>query len=320
MRFEKIQLFFECEVELVNLSPIILNTPKIFRSLGWRYKVGPMISRINSVITKKIKNSTYDIVWVDKGVFIKPEIIQQLRSKTKKLIHLTPDPAFLYHKSRFFNKSVKFYDYCITTKSFEIDLYNKSGAQHCIYLTQGFDKEIHRPLMEFDEKKYEVCFIGHYEKERAELIQLLLDNDIEVVIAGIKWEGFVKKNTHNKLKYFGPHLAGEDYARLINESRIGLGLLSKWIPEKHTTRTFEIPACKTCLVTESNNEIRDFFLDTECIEFSDSEDCLRKVQLYLATPDKIKELSELGFNRVIMDRRDYESQMFDLCNRLFSVS
>ena len=32
------------------------------------------------------------------------------------------------------------------------------------------------------------------------------------------------------------------------------GLLAKWVPELHTTRTFEIPACGTALVTERNSE------------------------------------------------------------------
>ena len=319
MRYEKLQLFFGCEIELLNFTPIIQATPKLLRSLGWRYKIGPMISRINNDIASKIHRLQYDFIWVDKGVFIKPEIIKQLRHQTKKLIHITPDPAFLYHRSRFFNESVKYFDVCVTTKSFEIELYQKFGARNTYYLTQGFDKNIHRPHIEFESKKYDVCFIGHFEKERSELIQLLIDNDVRVVLAGIKWQSFVEKNANKKLIYFGSHVAGHDYARLISESRLGLGLLSKWIPEKHTTRTFEIPACKTCLVTESNDEIDNFFLDTECIKFKDATDCLKLVKSYLQTPEKIKEVSELGFNRVIKDRRDYESQIFDLCNSLISL-
>jgi spore maturation protein CgeB len=317
MRFEKLQFFFNFQIELINLTPIIQNTPKFYRSLGWRFKIGPLISRINIAISKKIKNKMYDIVWVDKGVFIQPKIINELRYKTKKLVHFTPDPAFLYHQSRFFEKSIKYYDVCITTKSFEIDLYNSKGARNCFYLTQGFDKNIHRPLVNFAEKRYDVCFIGHYEKERAELIQLLLDNGIWVVLAGIKWEGFVKKNLNKKLSYFGCHICGDDYAGLISKSYLGLGLLSKWIPEKHTTRTFEIPACKTCLVTESNNEIDSFFSDDECIKYLTNKDCLDQIVSILKTPDMIKQISEQGYKRVVKDRRDYESQIYNICHSIF---
>lgn len=318
MRYEKLKLFFKINIDLVDITPTIQSNNKVFRSIGWRYKIGPLTSRINKAIESKIDQQFYDIVWVDKGVFIKPKTIKQLRKQTNKLIHITPDPAFYFHQSRFFNQSIKYYDVCITTKSFEIELYKKKGAQSTYYLTQGFDKKIHRPIVKFELKKYDVCFLGHYEKERAELIQLLLDNEVSVALAGIKWKSFADKNTNKNLFYFGNHVAGDDYARLISESRLGLGLLSKWIPEKHTTRTFEIPACKTCLVTESNDEIDNFFADSECLKFKDADDCLIKVQSILQTPEKIKEVSELGFNRVIKDRRDYESQIFDLCNSLIS--
>jgi spore maturation protein CgeB len=145
-----------------------------------------------------------------------------------------------------------------------------------------------------------------------------VDNGISVALAGIKWKSFVNKNTNKNLFYFGVHVAGDEYSKLISESRLGLGLLSKWIPEKHTTRTFEIPACKTCLVTEANDEIDNFFSNSECLKFIDLIDCLKKVQSILMAPEKIKEISQLGFNRVINDRRDYESQIFDLCNSLIS--
>lgn len=36
------------------------------------------------------------------------------------------------------------------------------------------------------------------------------------------------------------------------------GALSRRFPERHTTRTFEIPACGTVLITEWNEEISVF--------------------------------------------------------------
>jgi spore maturation protein CgeB len=319
MRYEKVQLYFNTAVDLINLTPIIEKTPKILRSLGWRLKIGPLIKNINNAIITEVRNNNYDIIWVDKGVFILPFCAGILRNKTKFFIHSTPDPAFLYHGSRLFEKSLKFYDICVTTKSFETEIYRAKGVKNCYYLTQGFDKTIHFPRVEFETKKYDICFIGHREKNREELIQLLLDNDIEVVLAGIKWENFVKKNKQKKLKYFGNHVSGHDYARLISDSKLGLGLLSKWIPEKHTTRTFEIPACGTCLVTEKNDEIDSFFSDIECIKFINHKDCVQKINSILKQLDLLKAITNLGFERVVQDRRDYESQIFDLCNSIVSL-
>ena len=318
MRFEKLKIFFGSEIELIDLTPIIQNTPRFYRSLGWRFKFGRLIKSINNSISLKIKGNFYDLVWIDKGVFIRPEVIKQLRSKTTKLVHFTPDPAFLYHRSRFFKASIGYFDLCITTKSFEIEIYKSNGAINCLYMTQGFDKDIHRPLTDFKNKKYEVCFIGHYEKERAELIQLLLDNGIEVVLAGIKWKQFVRKNRDKKLRYFGKHVAGNEYSKLISESYLGLGLLSKWIPERHTTRTFEIPACCTCLVTEVTEEVIEFFNDDECLKFQNNLECVQQIKLILKNQLLLKEISQKGYNRVNKDRRDYQNQIDDICNYIIT--
>ncbi len=316
MRFEKIQHYFSSEIDLIDITPIINNTNKIMRSIGWRFKIGPLIRNINKEIEDSIKckDEKYDLIWVDKGVFIMPHIIKKFSEISKILVHFTPDPAFFYHQSRLFNSSIKYFDACITTKSFELDAYNAMGSQSCHYVTQGFDKNIHRPLVDFSNKKYEVCFIGHYEKERAKLIQLLLDNNIEVALAGIKWKRFVKKNKIKKLIYFGSHVAGDEYVRLISSSKLGLGLLSKWIPELHTTRTFEIPACGTCLLTEENKEINEFFTDNECIKYKNDADCLNKIKIILSNMNNLKDITDRGYKRVHIDRRDYESQIFDLFN------
>jgi spore maturation protein CgeB len=266
----------------------------------------------------KIKGNIYDFVWIDKGVFIRPEIIKQLRSIAVKLVHFTPDPAFFYHRSRFFNASIGYFDLCITTKSFELEIYKLKGARNCLYMTQGFDMDIHKPFTDFKDKKYDVCFIGHYEIERAELIQLLLDNGIEVVLAGIKWQEFARKNRNKKLRYFGNHVAGNEYSKLISESYLGLGLLSKWIPEMHTTRTFEIPACRTCLVTQVTEEVNTFFNDDECLKFQNNLECVQKIKSILKDLLILNEISQKGFNRVIADRRDYQSQINYICNYITS--
>jgi len=238
---------------------------------------------INAQITRAI-HYDYDMIWIDKGVFINPKILKIIRNRTKKLIHFTPDPAFFYHKSRYFRSSLPQYDFCITTKSFELDEYIRYGCQNLIYCTQGYDEIIHQPQNTFEEKEFEVCFIGHYEKQRAEIIQAIIDAGLIIVIAGINWEPFIKKNEDKKnLIFFGRHVAGLEYSRLISLSKIGLGLLSKWIPEKHTTRTFEIPACGTYLASEKNEEILSFFGE-EVLYFQNSNDLSLKINQLLKDP------------------------------------
>ena len=45
----------------------------------------------------------------------------------------------------------------------------------------------------------------------------------------------------------------------LGANAVGLGLLSKRFPERHTTRTFEIPACGALLATERTADTTRFF-------------------------------------------------------------
>jgi spore maturation protein CgeB len=283
---------------IINTDEPINATPGILRSIGWRYKKGPLIRNINQYISNTLNgNYHFDLVWIDKGVFIEPSIVERLKKNSGKLVHFTPDPAFTYHRSKLFYDALSFYDYCITTKSFEIRSYEKYGVK-TISCTQGYDPAVHQPYHSFKEKDG-VVFIGHKEEEREYIISQLVDKNIRVTIAGNRWEkfSFKRKHKHN-LNYKGKGIFGDDYAKELSGALLGLGFLSKWVPELHTTRTFEIPACKTALVTEHNPEIGSIYADDEVIYYDDPEEAVAKIEHYLAKKDKLISITENGYRKV----------------------
>lgn len=310
MRAENLKkILFADNFEVIDINIPFLEANRFFRSLGFRYKIGPFITEINSFIISKLKGP-YDLIWVDKGIYIQKETTKKLRGKTNKLVHFTPDPAFFFHKSRHFNASIPFYDFLITTKSFEVKKYEKRAGikKKVILATQGYDKELHFPVVEFDDKKEGIVFIGHHEKEREALLSLLVDNEIKIALAGLKWDDFAEKHKNNKnFTYLGKALFHNDYVRVLSTYYFGLGLLSKWIPEKHTTRTFEIPACGTALVTEYNEEISAFYNDNEVIFFTKAADLVSKIKHFQCNLEKLKKVTENGNTRVKLNGYDYES-------------
>lgn len=302
--------------KIINIDIPIASTPNLFKSIGWRYKFGPLINNINSFIINSINNDwNYDFVWVEKGVFVKPEIIFKLKNNSNKLVHFTPDPAFTYHQSKFFYKAIHIYDYCITTKSFEMDSYIKYGSKNTLFCTQGFDSRIHKPSNSFEEKIYETSFVGHYEKDRGVIIQNLIDNKIQVVLAGIKWEKFYENNKNNSyLIYLGNGVYGNDYAKLISNSYYSFGLLSSWIPEKHTTRTFEIPACGTCLITPVNNETSVFFSKDDVLFYNKTDEIPMIIKSNIKNKLELKKITNSGFQKVVNGNYEYKKIIESLLN------
>ena len=295
-------------------------TNRLWRSFGFRYKKGILIKNINKYIINRLNDlniKNYDLIWVDKAVFITRETTERIKNHAGKLIHYTPDPAFTFHISNHFSGSLPLYDFAITTKLYELEHYKKYIPEdNIIYTTQGYNKDLHKPFISFNDKKEGVLFIGHYEKERDYIILELLKNNIYVSVAGIKWKKFISKNKNYKnLIFIGEGIYGTDYAKTISEYQFSWGALSKWIPEKHTTRTFEIPACGTALITERNSETLSFFNEDEVIFYDTVEEMIKKIRYYLSNPNELKMLTNKGSERVKKDGRDYNSIITNVLNQ-----
>ena len=284
-------------------------THRLLRSFGFRYKKGPLINNINKYIVAALNDETYDLIWVDKAVFLTPKTTALLRSRASKLVHFTPDPAFTFHKSRLFLKSLSYYDFLVTTKSYELEHYYKYiKTEKVLYATQGFDAKLHKPSKHPFSKKEGFVFIGHYEDQRGEVLEKLLQNDIKITLAGIKWHQFAKKHQNNpNLIYLGDGVYGEDYVKTLQKAKMAWGALSKWVPELHTTRTFEIPACGTALVTERNLETQSFFKDDEAIFYTNENDLIEKITFFMNNDKPLEVLTKKGTSRAVTNAYDYNS-------------
>lgn len=319
MRADQIKVILNSELfEVIDTHVPFYGTSRFLRSFGFRFKKGPLVWNVNSFIRKTIRIKHYDLIWVDKGIFLDLKTVKLLRSKTKKLVHFTPDMAFLENKSKYFNESIDQYDYVISTKIAEKQKYlNKISDQKYLYATQGFSKKIHKPIKSFQEKEAFVSFIGLAEPYRFEIIEFLLQSRIPVKLSGKGWDSFVKKHKENSLfTFLGESLINEEYAMLLSSSFFSLGLLSKRFLELHTTRTFEIPACGTALLTEFNDEISTFFNENEVIFYNSKEELVNKIKYFMKRPEELQKITERGCNRVCTGGYDYESILKGLLNKI----
>ncbi|MFD2244908.1 CgeB family protein [Pontibacter ruber] len=318
MRAEKIRNLIgnQATFEIIDTHIPYFKSSNLERSIGFRYKLGPLIGKINKYILNHVSRYEYDLIWVDKGIFITKTTTSILRSLTRKLVHFTPDPAFVFHYSTHFKNSCHLYDYLVTTKLYEIKEYKRNCRGEIIYCTQGYDKYLHYPRHKFEEKEG-VVFVGHFERERGDLIKFLLEEGLKVKLAGIKWENFAKANRKNdNLTYIGKGIYGEEYANVISSALFALGSVSKWVPELHTTRTFEIPACGTALLTEENFEISSFYKSDEVIYYSNHLELIDKINYYMKHKDELKELTTKGTQKVEVGGFEYEEIIKRILNKI----
>lgn len=282
---------------------------RVSRSLAFRFHSGPAIRAINEAVRHALSSlpAKFDLVWIDKAVFLTPETIHQIRARATCLVHYTPDTAFFGNRSRHFDRSGSLFDLLVTTKSFELEHYRRAFPQTLLHLSsQGFFADIHRPLISFEKKRDEVAFAGLAEPSRVAFVEALLDAGLPVRLAGKGWGRFRSRHRSNSLLRFeSDALFGEEYARFLSSAFFSPGLLSKRFPELHTTRTFEIPACGTALLTERNEETVRFFEEDEAVFYEGHEELIARIHELRQDPTALEKLTGRGRERVNKDGRDY---------------
>jgi spore maturation protein CgeB len=272
---------------------------RLLRSAQWRIKPRILLRSLNvNLRTRVARPGRFDLLWVDKGVWIFPETVVHLRNVCGgQAIHFTPDPQFLFHRSPHFVRSIPLYDHFVTTKIFEILLYREAGAKNVILASQSFCPIRYatpKPQVAFSA---DVGFVGHYERHYGKHL-VALSTEVAVQVWGNGWARAGKRGQIPKQFVRGDGLWGADYVDALASFKIGLGLLSKYIPEQHTTRSFEIPAAGTFLLAERTAEHQRFFEEGyEAELFGSHEELVSKARFYLSSDLARRRIAERGRER-----------------------
>jgi spore maturation protein CgeB len=280
---------------------------------------------MNTELIKFAKDKQYDWVWIDKGIWIYRETVKRLKRKAKTLvIHYTPDPAIVWHKTRHFIRSIPWYDILITTKTYEIEQYKKNGAKHIIFVRQGYDPDIFRPH-DIDSElckqlESDVCFVGHCERHyyrRVRAISKVVTN----IAAWGTWGRCAMLHPWFKRVYRGGCIWNADYAKALCCTKIGLGLLSKLAPDCSTTRTYEITACGTFMLAERTDEHLELFEEGKEAEFFESdEELLNKVKFYLAHDEQREKIARAGRERCLRSGYSNHDRMKEVLDKITATN
>jgi hypothetical protein len=297
----------ECEMMPFDITPYQRGYSRPLRSLASRFNWGPPILHLNRDLLAYCRAvKCVDYVWVDKGMWVHPDTLAEIRNTMgATTISYTPDPQFFRHRSGLFEDAIPLYDIVITTKSYEVESYKNLGARKVLLSQQTFSKQrfFAKRYPATEKKRFlaDVCFVGHYERHYARRVGALARQRMNVrVWGGGGWK--IHRALHPSARRYiaGRWLWGERYPAALRSTRIGLGLLSKLVPEQHTTRTFEIPACGSFLLAERTEEHLQFFEEGKEAEFfSDDRELVDKAKFYLIHDDARQRIAQHGHERCL---------------------
>lgn len=291
------------DVVTFDSDPYLRQGNRIARSLTHRLAWGPRVWSLNRSLVEFARNLEYDLAWVSKGIWYYPDTIDALkRNGQARVLHFTPDPAIMWHRTRHFIRSIPIYDVCITTKHWEVERYKEAGAQRVVYVPKAASLELFHPHdvsdSKYDSLRSDVCLIGHHETHYRQCIKVAVDTGADVAVWGGHWNRVCLFHPWLKQAVRGKGIWHEDYVRALCCAKIGLGLLSKYVPETATARTFQIPASGTFLLAERTEEHMQYFEEGKEAEFFGNEKELRdKIKYYLAHPDERERIAAAGMKR-----------------------
>lgn len=299
---------------------------RITRSLRHRLKMGINVRKLNQdLLETAAKQNGITHIWFDKATLIWPTTLKKLKEITSAfLIHYTPDPQIMLHRSRHYIKSIPLYDMIFTTKAFEVGLHGDLGARSVHLTHQSYDKNrfCPRQLTKEDILKYktDVAFVGHYERYRAKCIKAIVDMGSGVKIWGGYWSRYAYRHLWAKKIIMGNGVLGEEYCKALSSASICLGFLSKLIPETTTTRSFEIPASGSFMLAERTKEHMQLFEEGKEAEFFSSiEELVEKVRYYLDNPQKRKEIADAGRQRCLKSGYSYQDRLKEILEKIEGI-
>lgn len=303
-------------VVFFDTSPFINYKTKVFRSIAYRFNIGPPVNLLNREMKRFVKTiGNVSHIWIDNGRWIAPETLFYLKKETgAQIIHYTPDPIFLYHKSHLFKACIPLYDILFTTKKFELPLYKRANAQKVILTLPGYAKHRFYPRdtskYEIDKYGADISLIGHYEKHYLRCLKYLSRSRANIKVWGPGWEKYGKYRRWAKSFIRGDGIWGDEYPIAICCAKMCLGLLSKIIPETVTTRSFEIPACSVFMLAERTEDHLQLFEEgIEAEYFKGEEELFDKAKYYLGHPTERNKIAAAGRERCIKSGYSYHDRI-----------
>lgn len=302
--------------------------PKFPLTHKWILETGALFLEryISDQIIHKVQGQDFDIVVVNGGELLGPEIINKLKNRYGYIVNYNNDNPFVDRdksKWRLYLKAIPYYDLLVVLRESNVGAAYQYGAKNVLRVFMSADEIIHAPRTlsnrEQEHWSTEVGFIGCWFPERGPFMKRLIQLGLPLCIDGDRWN---KAPEWNFIKdhWRGGAIWGNDYSKAIQCAKISLGLLSKGNQDLHTRRSVEIPAIGSLLCAERTSEHRALYREgEEAVFWSSPEECARLCFELLEDDERRKKIAKNGRERCLRNGFFNQAVMERILNTVFEI-
>lgn len=278
--------------------------------LNHRFYCGSSVRQLNRDLVDAVRAKRPDVLWVDKGYWIYPRALAEIRQYSRFLVHYNTDDIFGPGSySWLHRKGMRHYDLCLSTNRDNVLEIRKRYGIRTMRAGMGFDANAHSPVRSNRRgsggSAAAIVFIGHWEPHSEGFIAALHRAGHRVGVWGAGW-----RRARNPEFRTVSLLPGAAYVSILSMADIALCFLSRVNRNESTGRSFEIPAIGTFLMAERTPEHEYFYGDgIGAALFSTSEELIEKVDYYLEHPAERDRIASTGHARCMAMRLSWQDHM-----------
>jgi spore maturation protein CgeB len=182
------------------------------------------------------------------------------------------------------------FDWWVTTAHSAVGKFKRLGINNVIKSQWAVEPSVYYPVVV--NKDIEVSFIGQPHGIRPQFIQWLRSAGVPVAVYGYGWAGLDSRLTH------------EEMLELMSRSKLCLNLSnSSQIGEQQIKgRVFEVPACRSVLLTDMADDLGAYYeIGKEIVVYESPEDLLEKIVYFVAHHAERDAIADAGYARTLRE-------------------
>ena len=276
------------------------------RSIERHLAEGPTHARANAALLARCRELQPDLMWVDKGDWIRGSTLRALREQGVFLVHHITDSLFSSNvrsrmRRRLLRSTRPDYDVFFTTNIDDHERLVATEPPRSFLTHLGYDhwRFEPSPLPPGLAERWasEIRFIGHYERETGAAIGALLDAGLPIQVNGpTPWDRMSEAKRLGDR--FGGPIYEQDYVHALKGAKIGLCVVSVLNYNQTAARSAEIPATGTFLLAIRTPQHLEMYEEgVEAEFFGDHGELVEKARYYLEHDEQREAIARRGLQR-----------------------
>lgn len=303
----------ECDVKHFswNVAEPSLLSRSLLQRASWRLAWQLRAKTANQKLVETASQFQPDLTFVVSPLLMQPNTIKALKQYGRAFVFFTDNPLDNHHThtNAWIQQGLSLWDAVFIWSQELVRQISDRGIENVHYHPFCSDTQYHYPQKQSN-PDYDVAFIGNWDDSCKRERYLKAISNYRLGIWGSDYwqtrckETAVKKSHQGMCSY-------TEIPQVLGSAKMGLNILRPQNEMGHNIRTFEIPAAKTLMLSERNQELLDLFAeDKEAVYFSSPEELNRKVTYLLNNDSLIESIAEAGYQKALQHTSDRRIQDF----------